>query len=316
MANLSIPNTFAALTTANTGNLDADFTAVANFVNNPLNRGNYVADTGTANAYIVNPTPALTNLNAGQLIAWTPSNTNTTTAATVNFSSLGALSLKVIQGTGLVGPPVGSIQSGVALLSMTQGSGADVIILTPGLPATATPGGWVQIGASQTASASASIVFTSGIDSTYDQYKVVVSGLTASTSSAMVEMRISQDGGSTYKSGGTDYVYTNWFSNSAGTSGVGSTSTGAAQIVLNTGANNTAGHGLDYNITFDHPSSSSLNKTFTFDAGGILNDGNLYRITGCGSYVTDTNAINAIEFIMSVGNIATGNFYLYGLVKS
>lgn len=53
----------------------------------------YAADTGTANAYIVAPSPAITAYSAGQVVTLKPGNTNTT-ASTIAVSGLSAKDIK------------------------------------------------------------------------------------------------------------------------------------------------------------------------------------------------------------------------------
>jgi hypothetical protein len=73
------------------------------------------ADTGAANAYVINPSPAPTSYAVGQFVAFFPANSNTG-ASTINVSSLGAKSIITTDGLSLATP--GQIKAGgLCLLS-------------------------------------------------------------------------------------------------------------------------------------------------------------------------------------------------------
>lgn len=59
---------------------------------------NYAPDTGAANAYAIAPVPPITAYATGQIVTLKPTNANTG-AATINVSSLGIKSIKLLDGT-------------------------------------------------------------------------------------------------------------------------------------------------------------------------------------------------------------------------
>lgn len=163
--------------------------------------------------------------------------------------------------------------------------------------------------ASSTASASSSLNFTT--IGSYDVYELEFNAVVPATNAVAIYIRISSDGGSTWKN--TGYAYGTGGSTSAAVTVVNGTATDTG-FTLNGGANmsNTAGIGFNGNAKIYNLPSSTLRKVFT--STGQFYDGTNYRTVISGAnYTTDTNAINAIQVIMSSGNIASGKVTLYGI---
>ncbi|NBQ80093.1 MAG: hypothetical protein EBT99_16055, partial [Betaproteobacteria bacterium] len=90
---VTIPNTFATATNAiPLSQLDGDFTAVANAINDANTYSNYAADTGSANAYVVTFTGVSTTYSAGLRIQFKAGNANTG-ASTLNVNAQGNKSI-------------------------------------------------------------------------------------------------------------------------------------------------------------------------------------------------------------------------------
>ena len=81
---------------------------------------------------------------------------------------------------------------------------------------------WVLI-QSQTASATGTIDFTTGIDSTYDLYRIVLSNFLPATDGALVQVTIFQ---TTIQEGATAYEYISHHADSAATTITGTNSAG------------------------------------------------------------------------------------------
>lgn len=90
LSQTTVPNQFAAVTTATGAQLDADFTAVLNALNNPTTPSNYLIDTGTANNYVVTFPAGLVpgSYTAGLQVQMLVANSNTG-ASTINVNGLG-----------------------------------------------------------------------------------------------------------------------------------------------------------------------------------------------------------------------------------
>lgn len=86
---ITIPNLFTGVTTGTTPNLDADFAAVAAYVNDPTNRIIEASDTGPSpNNYVIAPSPAVPNFS-NPFIVWSIANHTNTGDSVANVSALG-----------------------------------------------------------------------------------------------------------------------------------------------------------------------------------------------------------------------------------
>lgn len=179
-------------------------------------------------------------------------------------------------------------------------------------------GTWVALN-SATASSSATVEMTSSIDSTYKQYRIVIRGLRPATDTNLLRMRVSTDGGSTWKSAASDYRYAMQFY-SDNSSGGALKSTGDAFIYAvgcsGIGLANDSTHVSDAFVDFYNPSGSSHHKMFNIVALSRGNNDAVYWTKTAGLYKGATTAINGIQFYMFSGNIAEGEFILYGLKES
>lgn len=105
----AVPNIFAtATTTIPLSQLDADFSSIINNLNNLILYSNYVADTGTANAIVLNYAAGITttSLSAGLLLQFKANTSNTgatTVTVQVNSSTIGSSTIKDVDGSDLTG---------------------------------------------------------------------------------------------------------------------------------------------------------------------------------------------------------------------
>ena len=173
---------------------------------------------------------------------------------------------------------------------------------------------------SQTASASATISFTTGLDSTYDEYIFKFINIHPATDGATFQFNLSTDGGSTYGVTATD-SYFRAIHNEADDTTQLSYDTGEdiAQgtsffpITMPIGSDNDQ-NGVAILHLFN-PSSITYVKHFLCTSN-IVNasdfSGNVY----VGGYFNTTSAINAVQFSFDSGNIDDGIIKLYGVKKS
>jgi len=170
-----------------------------------------------------------------------------------------------------------------------------------------------------TASASASIEFTSGIDSTYKEYVFYFVNIHPATDNVNFTFNMSTDGGSNYNVTKTTTAV-RYYHDEAGTttSLAYSTSTDIAQGTgdqrLNHG--DQLGNGNDENfVGFLHlfnPSSTTFVKHFI--AQTQMNSGSNYSVGGLTAGYGNTNSsIDAVKFVMSSGNIDAGEILLFGI---
>lgn len=174
---------------------------------------------------------------------------------------------------------------------------------------------WVPL-ASVTASSSATAEFTSNIDSTYDTYAIVYRQIVPVTDGARLYLRVSKDGGSTYLSSG--YYGQTFIVGSSYQLGLTSAFIPITSATTALGVdNNAANGGVSGILYFSAPSSSSVKKMF-WGSGGYAeqSDSNVYSYIFSGKYNTDSDAIDAVQLYFSSGNIASGEFILYGIRES
>ena len=88
MATASVPNTFANAVTATGLQLDQNYNTIVAYLNEPLNRNNYAADSGNTDTIVLTFSPAVSAYSAGLEITFKAANTNSG-AAVINANSLG-----------------------------------------------------------------------------------------------------------------------------------------------------------------------------------------------------------------------------------
>lgn len=211
----------------------------------------------------------------------------------------------------------------VATTSVTAGNGLTVTAGAVSLPAgsvasaaLAVPAGLIFI-KSQTASSSSTIEFingTSGVvfDGTYDEYVLDIVNLTAATNQRVVNFFVGIGGTPTYQ---TNNYQGNILETAGATLLTASTvirltrDTGSAALSTASGAT------WNGSIRIFNPAGAKQ-KLITVEGTYVRDDAT--GITGVvgGAGWTGTNALTALKIAMDSGNIATGNFYLYGVRKS
>ena len=168
----------------------------------------------------------------------------------------------------------------------------------------------------QTASSSASISFTSGIDSTFKEYVFYFVNLHAQTDQTTVGFNLSTDGGSNYnvvKTTTTFDAYQNEAGNSYGLENRSDTlRQSTADVRLNSNQGNGNDESLSGSLTIFNPSSSVFVKHFLANtAEYYFNDRFINYYVG--GYGNTQSPINAVRFAMSSGNIDSGDILLYGV---
>ena len=169
----------------------------------------------------------------------------------------------------------------------------------------------------QTASSSATISFTSGIDSTYDSYVFKFYDIHPATDNVSFQFNLSTDGGSNYNvTKTTTYFYA--YHGEGGAYGILEYVTGLdlAQSTSDQPLSNNVGNDNDQSASGElflfNPSSTTFVKHFIsttnqYDRADISVNP---RMAGYGN---TTSSINAVRFQMSSGNIDSGVIKLYGI---
>ena len=165
-----------------------------------------------------------------------------------------------------------------------------------------------------TATASNSATLEFALDNTkYSGYYVLFDSVIPSTDNVQLLMRFSSDGGSTFDSGSGDYQYA---ARSVATNGTVSDQSSAGDSAINLSANvgNATGE-TGVNGTLDLVSSGEGRPSVRWQISRTSGAGIFIQNWGAGEREA-TVEVDAIQFLYSTGNIASGKVYLYGLEKT
>lgn len=163
-----------------------------------------------------------------------------------------------------------------------------------------------------TASSSASIAFT-GLTTTYNHYVVVISNLRPATDGARLIVRTSTDNGSTYTSSAN--TYTSVFDSSGAATTALDNQTGVYCLV---DMDNTAGATGSMSVVIHQPANASVKTNIAGYAASLIDTTTPTMVqSGSAGIMSGRRATaeanDAIQFIFSSGNIASGTFILYGV---
>jgi len=190
------------------------------------------------------------------------------------------------------------------------------------VPSGALPaGGSMVLLSTQTASSSASISFTTGIDSTYKEYMFVFNNIHGQTLREDFTFQCSTDGGSNYNTTMTStFFQTNHAEDDANANFGYLTSNDQAQ---GTGFQLLARDFSDDNdgslsgiLHLFEPSSDTFVKHFisVFNAMHEAPSGYYSNSDRTAGYFNTTSAINAIQFKATSGNIDDGTIQMFGIL--
>ena len=182
----------------------------------------------------------------------------------------------------------------------------------------AVPTGDLILLSTQTASASASISFTSGIDSTYDSYVFKFINIHPQNNGEPPLFNLSTDGGSNYNVVKTTTVFRDLHNEGDTNSGIGyrtgedlAQST-AYQYISAGGCGNDNDQCFVGYLQLFNPSSTTFVKHFICKTQLYTHDDYSYQ-THMAGYANTTSAVNAIDFKFSSGNIDSGTIKMYGV---
>jgi hypothetical protein len=169
---------------------------------------------------------------------------------------------------------------------------------------------------SQTASNSASLSFTTGLDSTYKAYKFVFTNIHPRSDSVNFEFNLSTDGGSNYNVTKTSTYFTSSHDEAdTETPFAYKANLDLAQSTAFQPIADRTGNGLDEGVsgslTLFNPSSTVYVKHFLSDTNNYL-AANYTVNDHCAGYGNTTSAVNAVRFKFESGNM-DGIIYLYGI---
>ena len=170
----------------------------------------------------------------------------------------------------------------------------------------------------QTASASANISFTSGIDSTYDEYIFRYYDMHPATDNTELQFQVSTNGGSSYGVAITSTAFQGYHYEPDGSQGVAYyTADDLAQSTSFQNLCNNVGNGNDESMSgilhLFNPSNTTfvkhwINRSQSYSGGDFSLDG--YQA----GYVNTTSAVDAVQFKMTDGNIDDGTIQMFGIL--
>ena len=178
-------------------------------------------------------------------------------------------------------------------------------------------GGSLVFLSKQTASASSSISFTSGIDSTYKEYVIYFNNMHPSND--LVDFRVNfRDGGASFDATKTTTAFGALHLEDGSTANLSySTAYDLAQstspqFLSPEVGNDNDQSGSGYLHIFE-PSSTTYVKHFIANANSARASSVRSRNQYVSGYFNTTSAIDAIQFKMDSGNIDAGDICLYGI---
>jgi hypothetical protein len=188
-------------------------------------------------------------------------------------------------------------KTGIPLIAPTASQGASKVLI------------------SVTAISTSSFQITSGINSTYDDYELVIPNLTFATNTNYLTMTVFT-AGPTEQTGANNYSYSH-IDKSAIVAVGGDGSDGATNIALNNNAaglqfSNNSTRAASFVIRFFNPAGTATNKRFLWHGCYETDSDTFVVVDGAGLYNGSQAAIVGIKITAGAGGNMTGAAYLYG----
>ena len=194
--------------------------------------------------------------------------------------------------------------SSAGVLAVANGGTGASSLVGAGLP--------VWLG-SLTAASSASLNFTSFISATYSKYVFVLKNLQPANAGDSLISRISEDNGGTWKSGSANYSWGYYGINQSTGGATAASNVSDTSLKLVNSSSGFLNRSICGEVTLFNPNVSSTNKSFNTNMQFTDNaSGAPCSVIGGGFYYGDTNAINAVQFFFSSGNITVGTIDIWG----
>ena len=170
---------------------------------------------------------------------------------------------------------------------------------------------------SQTASNSASISFTTGIDSTYKEYQFWFVNVKPATDATQLTFNLSTDSGSNYNVAKTTTNFKAYHNETDSAAGLIYEDTmdlaqGTGVQRISDGQGNASDESSCGVLTLFNPSSTTYVKHF-ISSFTEYNAGDYNVSMFVAGYGNTTSAVNAIRFTFVSGNISDGTFLMYGI---
>lgn len=202
---------------------------------------------------------------------------------------------------------------GTLLADLATGTNGTILYSNSGTPAWGHPSGSMVLLSTQNASTSATLDFTSFTNSIYCKYVFIARSIKPDTNNVTFKLLTSTNNGSTWLSTAYDWSYVN-VQNSVNNNFEGNGGDSSIHLVNGVGTANQDGVGsLELSFYPAATNANTVSETMVWSAGNTDLNGNFYMYRGGGKNET-TSATNAFRFLMSSGNILSGQIKLFGLV--
>ena len=171
--------------------------------------------------------------------------------------------------------------------------------------------------ATQTASSSSSLSFTTGIDSTYSVYEFHLVNMHPATDNVGISFQVNASGGSGFNETITSSYFRAWHSESDSSAAIGYNTTfdkaqGTSYQHLISEVGNDNDQSTSGVLTLYGPSSTTYVKHFTSRMVEVWSADSAIENYSAG-YINTTSAIDEINFKFASGNIDAGTIKMYGV---
>ena len=170
--------------------------------------------------------------------------------------------------------------------------------------------------ASATASSSATLSFTTGIDATYNEYQFHFANMHPATTNQTFDFQVNAAGASGFNETITSSAFQSWHTENNSGAALGyhaaiDQAQGTAYQILTTDVYNDNDLGASGILTLYAPSSTTYVKHFTARVQAASSVGSVEKYIG--GYINVTAAIDEISFKFASGNIDAGEIHMYGV---
>ena len=174
--------------------------------------------------------------------------------------------------------------------------------------------GGFELIATYAPSAVATLDITAGFSSDYDVHLITYDRVTPATDAVTLSIRFSQNAGSTFLAGATDYTFAGLAEFSEATNAANN-STGTTAITICTAVGNVALEAISgWTMLVGMRSSAGPKRAISYTSYATAAGLHAILYTA-GALILNETAVNGIRFLHSSGNIASGNVSVYGLRK-
>jgi len=174
--------------------------------------------------------------------------------------------------------------------------------------------GLIHLQTTNITTGTASVEFTSNIDSTYNAYFFVLSDVHPATDAQPLEMTFSTDGGSSYIS--TNYGFSHQGRTAAGTELSHSATNDSVFDLSSQNVGNADDESISVQLYLHKPSGTDGHKLINATSTVVDNSNTVSSTVFGGMNYSTTSAITAVKFAFGSGNIDRGNFTLFGVANS